>query len=327
MADERRSKSPGRGSGGHGRDGRGGRGGSGGRGGKGGAKGAGNGRDAGRDQGRERSPGRSGGTGRPRDDDRRSTTTRGPVGIEGATRTPGAPPRRGAGAPERAPDRPDFPDDAEVTIPRAVVRELRRSARTPADADEAALALSVASALLEDREGEAALGFLHWAKHKAPRSAAVREALGAALYLAEDYAAALSELQAYRRFTSRPDQNHLVADIHRALGKGTDRIPELVDAMQVDEVPLDRRLEGLIVWASTLADDGDVGAGRAVLRKAIADHDPKGEATVAHLRLWYVAGDLADRAGDSDDARRLFGRVVEHAEGFFDAEERLERLG
>jgi tetratricopeptide (TPR) repeat protein len=298
--DQRRSKSPGRGDD-RGRPAR---------------RGSGGG---GRSDGRRGSPAR-------RDDDR-STTTRGPVGIERAERTPGAPPRRApAGSTERAPARPELPEDAEVTLPRAVVRELRRSARRPQDADEAALALSVGSDLLDEREGEEALAFLRWAKHLAPRSAAVREALGVALYLAEDYAGALSELQAYRRFTSRPDQNHLVADATRALGRGTDRIPELVEAMQVEDVPLDRRLEGLIVWASTLADDGDVGAGRAVLRRAIDEHDAGGEPDIAHLRVWYVAGDLAERAGDRDDARRHFSRITANAEGFFDVEDRLARL-
>lgn len=290
--------------------------------------------------GRRRQPSRRGGTGseRPRRpaggsrdgregrDDDHSLTTRGPVGIEGATRTPGAPPRRGP-RPDDAPARPDIPEDAEVTLPKAVVRELRRSVRRPQDAQEAALALSIAAERLEDREGSDALAYLAWAKHLAPRSPAVREALGAALYLAEDYAGALSELQAYRRFTSRADQNHLVADCLRALGRNTDRIPDLVDAMSSDEVPPERRIEGHIVWASMLADQGDVGAGRSVLRATIAEHDPGDEPDVAHLRLWYVAGDLAERAGDRADARRHFSRITAVAEGFFDTEERLARLG
>lgn len=306
--DQRRSKSPDRSGGGPDRRGSGGSGRSGG-------------------DRRERSPGRRGGKGRPREDDpSRSVTTRGPVGIENATRTPGAPPRRSPDAAEAAPDRPELDGDHEVTLPRAVVRELRRSVRKASDADEAALALSIGSVLLEERQGEDALPYLRWAKHLAPRSAAVREALGVALYLSEEYAAALSELQAYRRFTSKADQNHLVADCQRALGRGTDRIPELIEAMQHDDVPLDRRLEGLIVWASTLADDGDVGAGRAVLRRAIDEHDGGQEPDVAHLRLWYVAGDLAQRAGDREDARRHFERIDGVADGFFDVEERLERL-
>lgn len=305
--DQRRSKSPGRSGGGPDRRGSGGRGGG--------------------ERGRDRSPGRRGGKGRPRDDDAsRSVTTRGPVGIENATRTPGALPRRAPEGAEAAPDRPEMDADREVTLPRAVVRELRRSVRKAQDADEAALALSIGSDLLEERQGEDALPYLRWAKHLAPRSAAVREALGVALYLAEDYAGALSELQAYRRFTSKADQNHLVADCQRALGRGTDRIPELIEAMQDDTVPLDRRIEGLIVWASTLADDGDVGAGRAVLRRAIAEHDASEEPDVAHLRLWYVAGDLAQRAGDREDARRHFERIDAVAEGFFDVDERLDRL-
>jgi hypothetical protein len=91
-------------------------------------------------------------------------------------------------------------------------------------------------------------------------------------------------------------------------------------------VPLDRRLEGLIVLASWLADQGDVGAARAVLRPALEQHDPGDTPDEHHLRLWYVAADLAERAEDEPGARRWFRRIVDVAEGFFDAEERLDAL-
>lgn len=228
--------------------------------------------------------------------------------------------------PAAVPPRPDIPDDVDVQVPRAVRRELRRAVGRPEHADEALACLAIGTEHLEEREGEQALPYLRWAKHLAPRSGAVREALGVALYLVEDYAGALSELQTYRRVTGRADQNHVVADCHRALDRSVDKVAELVEEMRGDpEVPLDRRIEGDIVWASTLADAGDVGAGRAVLRP-ILEQVEGDEPSEAHLRLWYVAGDLAERAGAENEARRWFERIDEVAEGFFDVEERLGRV-
>ena len=267
--------------------------------------------------------GRDGSADRPRP---RTGAPREPVGLDRASRTPGAPPRK-AVRPAAAPPRPTLPEGAQVDLPRAVKRELRRAVARPDDAEDAMLCLTVGTGHLEERDGETALPFLRWAKHLAPRSGAVREALGVALYLAEEYDDALAELQTYRRFTGRPDQNHLLADCHRALGRGTDKVAELVEEMRDDaDVPLDRRVEGIIVWASTLADAGDVGAGRAVLRPALNETGSDDEPSEAHLRLWYVAGDLAERAGDRDEARRWFERIEDTAEGFFDTAERLGRL-
>lgn len=275
------------------------------------------------DRGGRRDPA---GSGRGERTGPRTGTPRQPVGLERATRTPGAPPRQAA-TPAAAPPRPELPDDVEVSLPRTVRRELRRTVGRPGDADEALTCLAVGTERLEERDGEGALPFLRWAKHLAPRSGAVREALGAALYLAEEYADALAELQTYRRFTGRPDQNHLIADCHRALGRGTEKVAELIQEMQeADDIPLDRRIEGRIVWASTLGDAGDVGAGRAVLRPLLDELASDDEPTEAHLRLWYVAGDLAERAGDRTDARRWFERVDAVAEDFFDVESRLGRL-
>lgn len=256
----------------------------------------------------------------------RTGTPRQPVGLDRATRTPGAPPRKPV-RPAEAPTRPELPTGAEVDLPRAVKRELRRTVARSEDAEEVMVAMTVGTERLEQRDGVGALPYLRWAKHLAPRSGAVREALGAALYLAEHYDEALAELQTYRRVTGRSDQNHLLADCHRALGRGIDKVAALVEEMRDDEeVPLDRRIEGMIVWASSLADSGDVGAGRAVLRPTLEATADDPEPTEAHLRLWYVAGDLAARGGDAATARRWFGRIDEVAEGFFDVPDRLASL-
>ncbi len=250
-----------------------------------------------------------------------------PAGIENATRTPGAPPRTPLPKVERVP-KPELPSDEEPHLPKAVLREIRKAVQNDHElAGEVALALSIASEALDLGEPEVALRYASWAKSVVPRSPAIREALGAALYLNEDYAAALTELQAYRRLSGREDQNHLVADCLRALDRDTTRIADLIEAMRASpEVPEERAVEGTIVWASSAADGGDLGAARAILRRHLDELGRVAEPEEHHLRLWYVAGDLAARAGDDRDARRWFEAIAAEDPDAFDVSERLERL-
>lgn len=190
-------------------------------------------------------------------------------------------------------------------------------------ADDVALALSIGSAAIDEDRSDVALEVLGWAKHEAPRVAAVREAYGVALYLDERFGAALTELQAYRRLTGRNDQNHLVADCLRALGRDLDLVAEAAETLLADaQAPEDRRAEAALVWAGALADDGDVGAARSVLRRFLerrrggdAEHD---------LRVRYLAADLAERDHDRDELRRQLESIVAVDPGFLDAKERLD---
>ena len=226
---------------------------------------------------------------------------------------------------DRLPE-PELAGKAPVDLPKGLRRELEGAISDRDHLQRVLQHATAALAALDDRDGETAAPHLRWIKERAPRSGLVREALGVALYLAEQYDDALSELAAYRRMTGRQDQNHLVADAHRAVGRNEDRIPSLVEQMEADgEVNDEARYEGRIVWASWLADGGDVGAGRAVLRALLEEREPE-QVEEHHLRLWYVAGDLAERGDDDEGARRWFGRVAEHAHEFFDVAERLDRL-
>lgn len=273
-------------------------------------------------RGRRRAGGedRSGASGRG-SRGRRGVGGRTPAGIDRARTREGAPPRPG-GKPQAGPPRPDLPQDAQADLPPGVRREIERSVRGPV-AREVVLALSLGSDALDAEDGARALPYLEWAKHTAPRVAAIREALGIARYLSGDFAGALTELQAYRRISGRADQNHVIADCLRAVGRTPERIPELVEEMGAD-VDAERRTEGLIVWAGWLADSGDVPAARAVLRRGLGDEVASPEEH--DLRLWYVAADLAERDGDREAAATYFGRIAAAVEGFFDTEERLRRL-
>jgi len=160
------------------------------------------------------------------------------------------------------------------------------------------------------------------AKDAAPRSGAVRELLGIALYRAGRFRDALRELQAYRRMTGRADQNHLIADAHRALGQHARAVEEARATLRT-RLPDEVRAEAVIVGAEALADLGRFDEAIGFIRSY-----PLRE-RVAHpsdLRVWYAAGDVLERAGRRGEAADEFRRVVRHDSAAFDAAERLAAL-
>lgn len=258
--------------------------------------------------------GSSGPSGRPAARGLQSTPAgrRDPVGIERAARSQGAPPRGRTPSREPAPPRPDLPEGEEPQLPRGVRREIDRVLGKGSRADDVALALSVGSQAIDLERPELALEVLEWAKHQAPRVAAVREALGVARYLDEDWTGALTELQAYRRMTARTDQNHVIADCLRALGRDRDRIEHVVDEMLADaDAPIERRTEAVIIRAATLADAGHLAAGRAALRRFLRELSDRD--TGASLRVHVLAADLAARDGDAAEAAEHRARVANSA--------------
>jgi tetratricopeptide (TPR) repeat protein len=188
--------------------------------------------------------------------------------------------------------------------------------------EQAGAAFEQAVELLQRGKAAQAVEAARVAKRLAPRSGAVREVLGIALYHAERYREALRELQAYRRMTGRLDQNHLIADSHRALGapeKAIDPVREALRGRLSDEV----RAESAIVGASALADLGRFPEALSMLRDS-----PTGERLSRDfdLRVWYVLGDILERAGRPAEAAAEFRRILRHDAGAFDAAERLARL-
>jgi tetratricopeptide (TPR) repeat protein len=212
--------------------------------------------------------------------------------------------------------------DRASPIPRSLTEEIRAAAR-PGQADRALQTFEKAVGLLERGRDAAAAHAAEEAKDLAPRSGAVREVLGIALYRAERFREALRELQAYRRMTGRLDHNHLIADSYRALGSPEKAIESARAALGASRIPEEARAESVVVGASALADLGRFDEAIGMLRAF-----PTGErvARPFDLRVWYVTGDVLERAGRRKEAAAEFRKVIRHDPGAFDSAERLARL-
>lgn len=219
------------------------------------------------------------------------------------------------------PVQPPLPEDTP-RLPRDVYRDLKAAA-APTTLGDVSKAYAAAGDALADGDSDRAVALLKWAKAVASRSAAVREGLGVALYTAGEFAAAHSELLAYRRLSDRHDQNHLIADCARAIGR-TEKVAEHIDALlAAPEVDASRKAEGLIVLAGTYADRGDLRGAYAVLERSGLD---PAEVPQWQPRVWYAAADLAERMGEHDRARELFEAIMTFDEDFFDVRARLAAL-
>jgi tetratricopeptide (TPR) repeat protein len=216
---------------------------------------------------------------------------------------------------------PPRPPRVHGPLSREVVEDIRATARGGRANEAIKLLEEAVSALSRDRP-QAAAKAASQAKAVAPRSGAIREVLGIARYREGRFREALSELQTYRRITGRLDQNHLIADSHRALG-APEKAVALVQEVLTARVPDEARAEAAVVGGAALADLGRYEEALSLLRK----FSTKAEMARPHdLRVWYVTGDVLERAGRKAEAAKEFRRIVRHDPSAFDAAERLAAL-
>lgn len=219
-----------------------------------------------------------------------------PIGRDRA-KGASSPRRTAAPRPAAAPERPDLPSDHRVSLPVPVRKEVERRVSPKGRARDVLTCLDLGSAASEAGDHAEALRLLRWAKHLAPRLAVVRETLGIALYRAEEFRHALTELQAYRRLAGSTDQNHLIADCMRATGAPREEAVaiglELVEDARAEPA---RRVEAAIVAAAALEEAGQRRRARTVLAAAV---EPAGRADdEARARRHWFAAELAERDGE-----------------------------
>lgn len=207
------------------------------------------------------------------------------------------------------------------TLPREVVEDVRAAAGGRGNRAVALLEEAV-DALDRGRRADA-IRAASQAKALASRSGSVREVLGMSLYRDGRFREALRELQSYRRLTGRADQNHLIADCHRALGAPEKALPVVQEALDA-RIGAQARAEAAVVGGAALADLERYEEALTLLRRFEREADV---ARPHDLRVWYVTADVLERAGRTKEATRMFRRILDHDPTAFDAADRLAALG
>ena len=208
-----------------------------------------------------------------------------------------------------------------VHLSDEIVRELHSTVR-PGKGDILVKTFAEAAGAFAAEDYEAAIRLGEQSKHMALRAVAPRELLGLAFYRAGRWQEAVRELSTFRRLTASADQNPVLADCYRALGK-PEKALALCDEIVPDRVPPAIAYEGAIVAAGALADMGRLGD--AIERIERLDLQPD-VAEEHHLRAWYVLADLLERRGRFTQARTWFEAVASTDPELTDARARADRL-
>ncbi|MDO5750183.1 MAG: hypothetical protein Q4P78_03130 [Rothia sp. (in: high G+C Gram-positive bacteria)] len=190
--------------------------------------------------------------------------------------------------------------DSDVTgreLDGATFRELR--ALEPRNAETVAKHLVMAGRYL-DIDPEFALAHAVAASRSAGRIAAVREAVGIAAYVAEDYEVALRELRTHRRISGSVDHLALLVDCERALGR-LPKAQEMIQEAKGEKLPAAVRVELAIVESGMLLDSGD--AAGAVKALEIEQLNPK-RAFDYSPRLYTAYSQALEAAGRAKEADR-----------------------
>lgn len=229
--------------------------------------------------------------------------------------------RPSASPPGGDPARPELPPDAD---PSELDQEVRKELSTLPKglADLVGSHLVVAARML-DEDPQVALTHTRFARSKAGRVAAVREAAGLAAYVAGEWSEALAELRAARRLGSGPGRLAVLADCERALGR-PERALEIARSPEAGQLGVDETIELRIVVAGARRDLGQFDA--AVIALQGPDLDGAGQEPW-RARLRYAYADNLFAAGREQDAIRWFLAADEaDVEGATDAAERAVEL-
>lgn len=222
--------------------------------------------------------------------------------------------------PQRDPE-PELPEGAVADeLHNDVRRELRSMPRNLADNVAAHL---VAAGHLMETDPEKALEHARFARKRASRVGAVREANGLTAYYNGQWSEALSELRAARRMTGDAAYLPVMADCERALGR-PQRAIELSRDPESPQLERAEAVELSIVTAGARRDLGQVEASVVALQLPELESQ---EQNPWNARLFYA---YADNLLAADRVQEAFTWFVHAAdaddEGETDAPDRLDEL-
>jgi tetratricopeptide (TPR) repeat protein len=192
--------------------------------------------------------------------------------------------------------RPDLAADVNVSeLDQDVYKELLTLPKGLADLVGNHL---VMAARVLDENPQLALAHARFARSKAGRVAAVREAAGLAAYHAGEWSESLAELRAARRLGGDTGRLAVLADCERALGR-PERALEIAQSSEARQLGPDEAVELRIVAAGARRDLGQFDAAVVALQGPDLE-GPEDEPWSARLRYAYADNLLA--AGRKQDA-------------------------
>ena len=217
--------------------------------------------------------------------------------------------------------RPELPPDLDLNeLDQEVRKELLTLPKGLADLISGHL---VTAARVLEEDPQLALAHTRFARSKAGRIAAVREAAGLAAYFAGEWSEALGELRAARRLGGDAGRLAVLADCERALGR-PERALEIARSPEARQLGTDEAIELRIVAAGARRDLGQFDA--AVIALQGPELDATGE-ELWRARLRYAYADNLLAAGRKQDAIGWFLSAAEaDVEGDTDAAERAVEL-
>ncbi|WP_017625513.1 tetratricopeptide repeat protein [Nocardiopsis chromatogenes] len=219
---------------------------------------------------------------------------------------------------EKAPSLPEDVSDRELA--GDVRRELATLPRSLAEVVGRHLA---AAGRLLDEDPDAAYAHASYARRRASRVAAVREAAGVAAYNVGKWQEALSDLRAARRINGSSAYLAVMADCERGLGR-PERALELARSPEAEGLDTDARVELRIVASGARR---DMGRPEAALVELQVPELKERRARPWAARLFYAYADVLEELGREKDAREYFARAsAVDREGQTDADERLAEL-
>ncbi len=157
----------------------------------------------------------------------------------------------------------------------------------------------------------------------ATRVAAVREIVGVTAYAIEDWATALSELQAAKRISGQVELLPLIADCYRGLGKPEKAI-EILQSNEAAKLNVDEYSELVLVAAGARKDQGNAQAAMALVKNNVMI---KGKPEFSALRLRYFYAETALEIGERATALEWFQKCLQldiHDE--FDVKNKIREL-
>ena len=156
-----------------------------------------------------------------------------------------------------------------------------------------------------------------------PQSQSLLEIIGLNFYRLSRWKLALEYLEASKAITKSVDQNPVIADCYRALGRHN-KVKEIYDEVGEVSPSAEVMAEARIVLAGSLADQKKFTEAIALLARF--EDTERRKPRLIEIRQWYVLADLYEKVGDIVHARKLFQKIAMSEPGIYDVAERLADL-